>query len=151
MNVFIGTWTVTAVPATREQSISWGIKGILDLPLLHCLWPNYAFNYLLKWYVYFCLHLSILKMCWSSIVFIPSCLFLIFHRIIFNCKLTHLPLVLYMHQWIRSALVQITACCLFGTKPLSKPTLVIVNWTIRTKRQWNFNQNTKLFIHAKCS
>ena len=26
----------------------------------------------------------------------------------------------YMRQWIRSALVQIMACCLFGAKPLSK-------------------------------
>ena len=24
---------------------------------------------------------------------------------------------------------------------------VIVNWTLRNKLQWNFNQNTKLFIH----
>ena len=29
----------------------------------------------------------------------------------------------YMHLWIRSALVQIMACRLFGTKPLSKPML----------------------------
>ena len=29
----------------------------------------------------------------------------------------------YMHQWIETALVQIMACCLFGTKPLSKPRL----------------------------
>ena len=29
----------------------------------------------------------------------------------------------YMCQWIRSALVQIMACRLFGTKPLSKPML----------------------------
>ena len=29
----------------------------------------------------------------------------------------------HMCQWIRSALVQIMACCLFGTKPLSKPML----------------------------
>ena len=29
----------------------------------------------------------------------------------------------YMHQWIGSTLVQIMACCLLGTKPLSKPML----------------------------
>ena len=30
----------------------------------------------------------------------------------------------YMHQWIRSALVQIMTCRLFGAKPLSEPVLV---------------------------
>ena len=33
------------------------------------------------------------------------------------------PSAEHMWQWIRSALVQIMACCLFGTKPLSKPML----------------------------
>ena len=33
------------------------------------------------------------------------------------------PCAAYMPQWIRSALVQIMACRLFGTKPLSKPML----------------------------
>ena len=42
-------------------------------------------------------------------------------------------------------------CRPFGTKPLSKPMLgycqLDVNWTLRDKLHWNFNQNTKLFIH----
>ena len=29
--------------------------------------------------------------------------------------------------------------------------MVIVNWTLRSKLQWNFNQNTKLFIHENAS
>ena len=33
------------------------------------------------------------------------------------------PSAAYMRQWIKSALVQITACRLFGAKPLSKPML----------------------------
>ena len=33
------------------------------------------------------------------------------------------PSAAYMRQWIRSALVQIMACRLFGAKPLSKPML----------------------------
>ena len=53
----------------------------------------------------------------------------------------------YMHQWIKSALVQIMTCRLFSAKPLSNPCWVIVNWTLRNKLQWNLNQNTKLFIH----
>ena len=58
----------------------------------------------------------------------------------------------YMRQWIGSALVQIMACCLFGTKLLFKPMQgSIVNWNIRNKLQWNLNQNTKNFIHENAS
>ena len=53
------------------------------------------------------------------------------------------PTAAYMRQWIGSALVQIMACRLFGAKPLSKPMLFFVNWTLRNKLQWNSNQNTK--------
>ena len=49
-------------------------------------------------------------------------------------------------QWIGSASVQIMACRLFGTKPLSKQSLVIVNWTVRNKLQWNLNRNSIIFI-----
>ena len=57
------------------------------------------------------------------------------------------PSVAYIRQWTWSALVQIMACRLIGAKPLSGPMLDIVNWTLRNKLQWNFNQSTKLFIH----
>ena len=43
------------------------------------------------------------------------------------------------------------ACRLFGAKPLSKPMLGYVNWTIGNKIQWNFNQNTKIFVHENAS
>ena len=33
------------------------------------------------------------------------------------------PIAAYMRQWIRSALIQIMACRLFGAKPLSSPML----------------------------
>ena len=33
------------------------------------------------------------------------------------------PSAAYMHQWNGSALVQVMACCLFGTKPLPEPML----------------------------
>ena len=36
---------------------------------------------------------------------------------------------------------------LFGAKPLSKPMLGFVNWTLRNKLQWNSDWNTKIFIH----
>ena len=55
------------------------------------------------------------------------------------------PSAAYMCQWIGAALFQIMACRLIGAKPLSKPMLGY--WTLRNKPQWNFNQNTKLFIH----
>ena len=56
-----------------------------------------------------------------------------------------------MRQWIRSALVQIMACRLFGAKPSSKPMLGSCELTHRNKLQWNFNQNKKLFIHENAS
>ena len=62
------------------------------------------------------------------------------------------PSAAYMLQWIRSALVQIMACHLFSTKPYNlNQYWVIVNWTLRNKLQWNFNQNTKFFIHKNAS
>ena len=57
-----------------------------------------------------------------------------------------LPSAAYMHQWIESALVQIMACRLLGAKPLSNQCLVIVNYTLRSKLQWNFNPNSNFFI-----
>ena len=57
------------------------------------------------------------------------------------------PSAAYMRQWIGSALVHIMACRLFGTKPLSKPLPVFVNWSLGIKLQWKFNPNTKIFIH----
>ena len=58
----------------------------------------------------------------------------------------------YMRQWIRSALVQVMAYRLFAA-PIHyrNQCWVIVNWTLRSKLQWSFNQNTKLFIHENTS
>ena len=43
------------------------------------------------------------------------------------CNITRInsspPSAAYMRQWMGSALVQIMACCLFGTNPSSKPML----------------------------
>ena len=47
----------------------------------------------------------------------------IYWRIYASSGLTRLPLGLHMRQWIRSALVEIIACRLFSTKPLSEPML----------------------------
>ena len=55
------------------------------------------------------------------------------------------PSATYMPQGTGSALVQIMACHLFSTKPLSKP--FIVNWNLRNKLQWNLNLYTKPLIH----
>ena len=54
----------------------------------------------------------------------------------------HPPSAPYMCWWTASALVQVMACHLFGTKPIPEPML-----TLRNKLQWNLNKNTKLFIH----
>ena len=37
--------------------------------------------------------------------------------------LAHPPSAAYMRQWIRSALIQVMACCLFGAKLLPEPML----------------------------
>ena len=46
-------------------------------------------------------------------------------------------------------LVQIIACRLFDAKPLSKSMLGYCQLNTMNKLQWNFNQNTKIFIHKK--
>ena len=56
-----------------------------------------------------------------------------------------------MRQWIGSALVQIMACLLWAPFHYLNQHLVIVNWTLRNKLQWNFNQNTKFCINANAS
>ena len=61
------------------------------------------------------------------------------------------PSAAYMRHWTGSALVQIMACHLFGAKPLSKPILDIVRWTLGNKFMWNSNQNTKFFILKNAS
>ena len=65
------------------------------------------------------------------------------------------PSATYMRRGIGSALVQIMACCLFDSKPISKPMLAIVNWTVRNKLQWFFLSEYKIFhsqkMHPKIS
>ena len=63
----------------------------------------------------------------------------------------------YVRRWIRSALLQIMVCRLFGTKPLSEQTFRYTQelspgpLVYRNKLQWNLNQNRKLFIHGNAS
>ena len=38
-----------------------------------------------------------------------------------------------------------------GAKPLCKPILFIVNWTLKNKLQWNLNHNAFFFIHENAS
>ena len=59
------------------------------------------------------------------------------------------PSAAYMRQWIGSALVQIMACRLFGTKPLSKPVLGYYRMDPYEHTSVKFESNTKLFIHEK--
>ena len=56
------------------------------------------------------------------------------------------PSAAYMRQWTRSAVIQIMACRLFDAKPLSKPMLGYCQLDPWNKLQWNFNQNTNIFI-----
>ena len=53
----------------------------------------------------------------------------------------------YIHQWARSAFVQVMACHLFGTKPLSGPMLAHhLTGIYGNKFQWNLNKNTTNFF-----
>ena len=57
----------------------------------------------------------------------------------------------YMRQWIGSVLVKIMACRLFGASHYLNQCSIIINWILRHKLQWNFNQNTKFFFHKNTS
>ena len=70
---------------------------------------------------------------------------------IHQCINSSPPSATYMHQWTGWALVQVMACHLFGDTHYLNQCRVIVNWTLRNKLQWNFNQNTKPFIHENAS
>ena len=56
------------------------------------------------------------------------------------------PSAAYMRQCIGSALIEIMACRLFGTQPLSQPMLGYCQLDPCEQIRWNFNQNTQLFI-----
>ena len=55
------------------------------------------------------------------------------------------PSAAHMRQWIRSALGQTVACS--TPSHYLNQCWVIINWTLRKKLQWNFNQNANPFIH----
>ena len=61
------------------------------------------------------------------------------------------PCATYMHQWIGLALVQIMVVAYSAPSHHLNQCWVIVNWTLRNKLQWNFNQNIKLSIHENAS
>ena len=52
----------------------------------------------------------------------------------------------YMQKLTKSSLLQIMACCLFGTE-LSDPMLIY--WTIEDLLQWYLNKNMPVFIQEK--
>ena len=64
----------------------------------------------------------------------------------FPVGLTHLPLLphICVSEWGQHWSYSTTSHYL-------NQCWVIVNWTLRNKLQWNFNKNSKLFIHEKAS
>ena len=56
----------------------------------------------------------------------------------------------YMRQWIRSALVQVMACRLFGAKPLSKPMLGYCQLDPEEQTPVKFQSTYKTFHLRKC-
>ena len=61
------------------------------------------------------------------------------------------PSAAYMGQWTASALVQIMASTYSVPSHYLNQCWVIVNWTLRSKLQWNINQNTNIFIQENAS
>ena len=53
----------------------------------------------------------------------------------------------YMCQQLTTSFIQIMACSMFGSDPLSEPMLEYYQFTLGDKLQWNFNRNLKIFIH----
>ena len=56
----------------------------------------------------------------------------------------------YMHRWIGSSLVQILACRLFGTKPLSEPMLAYCKLHPWEQVSAKFHSKFKHFHSRKC-
>ena len=58
------------------------------------------------------------------------------------------PSAAYMRQWTGSSLVQVMACRLFGAKPLPEPMASHCQLGSWEQFQWNFNQNSVIFIQV---
>ena len=74
---------------------------------------------------------------------------------VINCYTWYLnsspPSAAFMRQWTGSSLVKVMACRYLAPSHNLNQWWIIVNWTPRNKFQWNFNQNTHLFIHDNAS
>ena len=58
----------------------------------------------------------------------------------------HISVSEYVQHWLRLWLVAYSAPSHYVNQ-----SYLIGNWTVRNKLRWNFNQNTKLFIHKNAS
>ena len=56
------------------------------------------------------------------------------------------PSAAYIHQWTRSALVQVTACRQTSDKPLPEPMLTYCELDSWLQIQWKSNRNSIIFI-----
>ena len=65
-------------------------------------------------------------------------------------RLTHPPSAAYMRQWIGTALVKIMTCRLFGTEPLSKPTLIYCQFDNLEQASVKVESKYKTFHSWKC-
>ena len=63
------------------------------------------------------------------------------------------PSAAYMRQWIGQHCFRLWPVAFLAPSHDLNQCWVVVNWTVtlRTKLQWYFNQNKKLFIHANAS
>ena len=112
--------------SSRRQILLASVNWFLQSSLKHILNKSQVINFILELVVidkfhcmYMCLLMSFLK----------------------STKYT--KWYVCNNMWVRL----LTAMRLFGTKLLSKPMLGYCQLDLRNKLQWNFIQNTNLFIH----
>ena len=77
-------------------------------------------------------------------------MYVVLQQICFKPYFLSPPSAPYMHQWIGSAMVQIMACRLFGTKPLSKPMLGYFQLVRQEQTSVKFWSKIELFHSRKC-
>ena len=64
----------------------------------------------------------------------------------FVCSVSHWGHVMHTRQWSGSSLVQVMACCLFGTKLLSEPIFIYYQYDTYRQTALKFQWNYKLSI-----
>ena len=113
----ISPWADTSLQSSHSTSLlvysidSHGVHFTMNVSW-HSTWPLWCMK------PHLWAQSGNIRICWQTSIFV-KCKWMLLWNYINSSP----PSAAYMHQWIRSALVQIMACRLFSTKPLSEPML----------------------------